>query len=288
MYICNRCGCSAMAEIGKKLTCLNCGNEQPKALSRKRESCAPNTVRHNAQTAKNVGASPGQAPKTTASSKAQPVQQKKAAPKWKKPLGLLVAVLIGFALLFNVILPAIFGVISEVTDIFGSGAEQVEGLSLPEEMTAFEEDLYADYEPDEYRYIEETPWYYINAEGTLLFDDYTYFDEGNRERDLYLPDLLLDFPVSRIGYDAFLFCEGIETVTIPDSVTVIETDAFYGCEDLREIWLPASITHIYYDAVYDCPDLEAIYYAGTAEQWDAIYIEEPNDQLWACVVFQDE
>ena len=27
MYICNRCGCSAMAEIGKKLTCLNCGNE---------------------------------------------------------------------------------------------------------------------------------------------------------------------------------------------------------------------------------------------------------------------
>ena len=94
--------------------------------------------------------------------------------------------------------------------------------------------------------------------------------------------------MSKIGYDAFLFCEGIETITVPDSVKVIETDAFYGCEDLREIWLPDSITHIYYDAVYDCPDLEAIYYAGTAEQWDAIYIEDPNEQLNQYVVFLAE
>lgn len=281
MYICNRCGCSAMAEIGKKLTCLNCGNEQPKALSRKRSSCVPNTPRHNSQTVKHVDA------KASAAAPVRPASQRPAATPRKpakKPLPKVLLWIFIAILLINIIPVVLYGVVSEVTQPVSSE----ESWDLPE-MEEIEFDWEEEeYEPDEFRYIEQTPWYYINAEGTMLFDDYTYFAEGNRERDLYLPDVLLDFQVSKIGYDAFLFCEGIETITVPDSVKVIETDAFYGCEDLREIWLPDSITHIYYDAVYDCPDLEAIYYAGTAEQWDAIYIEDPNEQLNQYVVFLTE
>ena len=105
MYICNRCGCSAMAEIGKKLICLNCGNEQPKALSRKRDSCIPNTPRHNQQTVKHVGVSPRQAPKP-ASPKPRPAWRQAAGPKSKKPLKTVISVIVGIAVLFNVVLPA--------------------------------------------------------------------------------------------------------------------------------------------------------------------------------------
>lgn len=283
MYICNRCGCSAMAEIKKNLVCLNCGNEQKKALSRKRSGCVPNTHQHNVQTVKTVGAkaSSATAPRMKTPKPAVPRERRK---KQKSPLAKVITAIVTVLILVNIVLPLIFGVVSEVIETVS--------YELEPEITFGEQidwDLPEDgYDPEGYQQAEDMPWYWITATGKLEFDDYYYFDEGNTETDLVLPSELNGYQVSVIAYDGFLFCEGIRSVTVPDSVKIIETDAFYGCEDLEEIWLPDSITHIYYDAVYSCDDLEAIYYAGTEAQWEEIYIEDPNDALQELVVFLGE
>lgn len=275
MYICNRCGCTAMSQFGKKLVCLNCGNEQAKALSRKRESCAPNAAQHNASTVKHIDAAPSA---VTRPAKPKKVQKLRPVPferpKRKKPLATALGVVIGVVVLLNVVLPLIFGLISNLS--FDSGADYVE----PE----YDFSEYEDYDWPDYLYVADAPWYGISEDGVLSFDEYIYLEEGNTEMNLILPSELNDYQVSAIGYDGFLFCEQIESVVIPDSVKKIETDAFWGCDNLKTIWLPDSITHIYYDSIYNCDSLEAVYYQGTQEQWDAIYVEEENEQLLDCLV----
>ena len=47
-----------------------------------------------------------------------------------------------------------------------------------------------------------------------------------------------------IGYQAFLRCDRITKVTIPDGVRKIGTSAFYHCYGLQSISLPDSVTEV--------------------------------------------
>ena len=57
------------------------------------------------------------------------------------------------------------------------------------------------------------------------------------------------FKVTSIGEDAFAHCTSLSNITIPNSVTRIENYAFYGCKNLSDI-----------------------YYIGTQQEWNKIYI----------------
>lgn len=59
-----------------------------------------------------------------------------------------------------------------------------------------------------------------------------------------------------IGYRTFAYCTGLTSITIPDSVTVIEFAAFKNCSALADV-----------------------YYEGTHAQWDTIRIDSSNDYL---------
>ena len=61
-----------------------------------------------------------------------------------------------------------------------------------------------------------------------------------------------------IGREAFLFCTGLTSITIPASVTSIGEEAFYGCTGLRSIELPSSVTSIEYGAFSGCTNLKNI------------------------------
>ena len=37
------------------------------------------------------------------------------------------------------------------------------------------------------------------------------------------------YSVTSIGYNAFYYCTGLTSITIPNSITNIDTYAFYGC-----------------------------------------------------------
>lgn len=98
-----------------------------------------------------------------------------------------------------------------------------------------------------------------------------------------------------IGVDAFAFCDGLTSVTIPNNVTSIGEGTFAGCINLASIVIPNSVTSIgevafaYCNsltsiiipesvtsigdmAFADCNTLEAVYYRGTATQWQAVTI----------------
>ena len=62
------------------------------------------------------------------------------------------------------------------------------------------------------------------------------------------------FKVTSIGEDAFAHCTSLSNITIPNSVTRIENYAFYGCKNLSDI-----------------------YYIGTQEEWNKIYIDSTGN-----------
>ena len=49
------------------------------------------------------------------------------------------------------------------------------------------------------------------------------------------------YPVTRIDMCAFLWCEELTAVSIPNSVTVIDRWAFEGCNGLQDIVLPSNL-----------------------------------------------
>ena len=64
--------------------------------------------------------------------------------------------------------------------------------------------------------------------------------------------------VTTIESSAFYGCSGLTSVTLPNSVTTIESSAFYGCSGLTSVTIGNSVTTIGDYAFYDCSDLTSI------------------------------
>ena len=74
--------------------------------------------------------------------------------------------------------------------------------------------------------------YSLNSDGT----GYTVTGIGTcTDKELIIPSEYNAKPVMSIGKDAFRFCSGLTSVTIPDSVTSIGSSAFYNCTGLTSI-----------------------------------------------------
>ena len=85
--------------------------------------------------------------------------------------------------------------------------------------------------------------------------------------------------VTAIGYDAFYYCQSLASVEIPEGMTAIGEWAFESCAALRSVKIPSSVTTVSRGAFYGCDALKDVYYAGSAEQWAAVYVDEYNDPL---------
>ena len=82
--------------------------------------------------------------------------------------------------------------------------------------------------------------------------------------------------VKSIGSYAFYDCTGLTSVTISDSVSSIGDYAFEGCTGLTSITISDRVKSIGYSAFYYCYNLEDVYYMGSEEQWNDIFIDEEN------------
>ena len=75
---------------------------------------------------------------------------------------------------------------------------------------------------------------------------------------LDIPDTIDGYKVVTIGWGVFRNRTELRTVTIPDSVTKIESCAFSGCTKLSGVKLPKYVTEIGSDAFYNCDELTSI------------------------------
>ena len=62
--------------------------------------------------------------------------------------------------------------------------------------------------------------------------------------EISIPNEIANSPVTRIHDQAFLRCESLTSVTIPDSVTSIGEGAFSECKSLTSVTIPDSVTSI--------------------------------------------
>ena len=66
------------------------------------------------------------------------------------------------------------------------------------------------------------------------------------------------YNVVAIGGDAFSYCEGLTSITIPNSVTSIGESTFYYCKGLTSVTIPNSVTSIGDHAFWGCTGLTSV------------------------------
>ena len=98
--------------------------------------------------------------------------------------------------------------------------------------------------------------------------EFTFTDLGNNtwrvdgysgsDNEIVIPSRYNGGKVISIGYEAFEYCDGLTSVTIPDSVTSIGYEAFYNCSGLTSVTIGAGVTSIGYEAFYNCSGLTSV------------------------------
>ena len=78
--------------------------------------------------------------------------------------------------------------------------------------------------------------------------------------------------VTSIGEEAFSYCTGLTSITIPNSVTNIGYGAFYECKGLTSVTIPNSVTSISEGAFSSCLGLESI----IVEEGNTVYDSREN------------
>ena len=72
-----------------------------------------------------------------------------------------------------------------------------------------------------------------------------------------------DIDVVTIGAEAFAECEGLTSVTIPETVFGIGADAFRNCSSLNTISIPANVNYLGMRAFRNCKNLESVEFETT-------------------------
>lgn len=117
------------------------------------------------------------------------------------------------------------------------------------------------------------------ATDTCISGDYKYnvLDDGTvsvsgyvgSDSSLQIPSIIDGKKVTKIGKNAFSFCNIVKDVTIPDGVTSIDDHAFVWCKNLANIALPDSLTSIGASAFYGCESLSSIAIPGSVTLIDS-------------------
>ena len=106
--------------------------------------------------------------------------------------------------------------------------------------------------------------YFANNSSITSFDELQYFT-GLTSIDDYafyvcdgLESVTIPNTVMSIGEWAFSDCTGLTSITIPNSVTTIGQNAFYNCSGLTSVSIPNGVTSLGYGAFADCYGLTSI------------------------------
>ena len=130
----------------------------------------------------------------------------------------------------------------------------------------------------------------LDSDGTLRIDgygpmyDYEWYNGGPwLSQSIKAKRAILSDGITSIGNYAFCvpytWNIKLEEINIPSSCTRIGVHAFDYCAGLVEIFIPIRVTVIEAGAFCLCEGLKDVYYEGTKEQWQDIFIDEANEEL---------
>lgn len=119
----------------------------------------------------------------------------------------------------------------------------------------------------------------------MIPDGVTFIGDSVFSNCSSLSSITISDSVTSIGDKAFSYCSNLKSITIPNGVTSIGDQAFSYCSNLKSISIPNSVTSIGSRVFYSCWGLEDVYYLGTKEEWNSIYISADNDTLTSANIY---
>ena len=128
-------------------------------------------------------------------------------------------------------------------------------------------------------------WYRQKESKDGLYIEICGLESDHECRNVVIPEEINGSPVREISEDAFFNCGSIETVTLPEGLTMIGASAFKRCICLTDINFPDSLITIG-DSAFFCCDLHIANFGYNLKTIDASAFA--NNQKLKSVNFQEK
>ena len=86
-----------------------------------------------------------------------------------------------------------------------------------------------------------------------------------------------------LGKNAFDGCSNLTSIDLPRGVDMLDDGLFSNCSNLTKVSIPSSVELIGANIFNNCTRLKDIYFSGSQQQWNNIYIDETNNEFLASV-----
>ena len=193
---------------------------------------------------------------------------------------------------------------NSVTTIGGCafcGCTSLTSIKIPDSVTAIGWGAFSSCDNLESITVDAKNEYYSSDSCGVLFNkdktDLIQYPAGNKRLSYDIPETVVTIydeaffccenlinvtipdGVTDIYSYAFANCTRLKSIALPDGLTEISWCAFFNCSNLTSVAIPESVTDIYYAAFSECYSLSDVYYSGSEEQWEEIYITADNTPL---------
>lgn len=153
----------------------------------------------------------------------------------------------------------------------------IKHINIPDSVTYIGEQAFSECDdleniniPHSVTYIGEQAFSKCDSLSNILVDtDNKYYSSLNGNLYDKYKTTLIQYAIGKSDY----------SFTIPANITTIFNYAFANCIILSKIDIPDSVTYIGNGAFYSCLNLAGVYYTGTEENWNTIYIDSANTSL---------
>ncbi len=180
--------------------------------------------------------------------------------------------------------------ITELPDYLFYNADGIAEINVPETVTVIGNHVFANSDALKEVVLHEgleevganafdgTPITEIYIPSTLR-NTYHIFDGCSTLTDVTFGEGITELP-DYLFYNA----DGIAEITIPETVTTIGNYVFANSDALKDAHVPASVTEIGCGVFEECPVMTDVWYAGSEEAWNSIWIAKPNTGLDNAVI----